>query len=99
MTRGISYLFIGLAMGAAAAVAGSAVRAAVTPSGAEGLSLFKQVFDKARDYDFFVDAPDSSKMIESAINGMLASLDPHSTYFDPKALNDFQTTMKAFIVV
>jgi carboxyl-terminal processing protease len=94
MTRGISYLFIGLAMGAAAAVAGSAVRAAVTPSGAEGLSLFKEVFDKARDHDFYVDAPDSSKMIESAINGMLASLDPHSTYFDPKALNDFQTTMK-----
>ena len=33
-------------------------------------------------------------MVKAAINGMLASLDPHSTYFDPKALNDFQTTMK-----
>ena len=33
-------------------------------------------------------------MIELAIGGMLASLDPHSTYFDPKALNEFQTTMK-----
>ena len=25
---------------------------------------------------------------------MLASLDPHSTYFDPKALEDFQSSMK-----
>ena len=33
-------------------------------------------------------------MIEAAINGMLASLDPHSIYLDPKALNEFQTTMK-----
>ena len=94
MTRGISYLLLGVAMGATAGIAGGAVRAAVTPSGAEGLALFKQVFDKAREYDFYVDAPDAPKMIEAAINGMLASLDPHSNYFDPKALNDFQVTMK-----
>ena len=54
----------------------------------------KQVFEKVRENDFYVDAPDGSKMVESAIGGMLASLDPHSTYFDPKALNEFQTTMK-----
>ena len=94
MTRGFTYLFFGAAMGVAAVLAGGVVRASVTPSGAEGLALFKQVFEKAREYDFYVDAPDGSKMIESAIGGMLASLDPHSTYFDPKALNDFQTTMK-----
>jgi carboxyl-terminal processing protease len=94
MARGLSYLFIGAAMGVAAALAAGVVRAAITPSGAEGLALFKLVFDKARDNDFYVDTPDGSKMVESAINGMLASLDPHSTYFDPKALNEFQTTMK-----
>ena len=33
-------------------------------------------------------------MVVAAINGMLASLDPHSTYLDAKALTDFQTTMK-----
>ena len=33
-------------------------------------------------------------MVKGAIDGMLASLDPHSTYFDPKALQDFQTSMK-----
>ena len=32
--------------------------------------------------------------MRGAIDGMLASLDPHSTYFDPKALQDFQTSMK-----
>jgi len=94
MTRGFTYLLLGAAMGAGAVLAGGVVRAAVTPSGAEGLALFKQVFEKARENDFYVDAPDGSKMVESAIGGMLASLDPHSTYFDPKALNEFQTTMK-----
>ena len=94
MTRGFTYLLLGAAMGAGAVLAGGVVRAAVTPSGAEGLALFKQVFEKVRENDFYVDAPDGSKMVESAIGGMLASLDPHSTYFDPKALNEFQTTMK-----
>jgi carboxyl-terminal processing protease len=41
-----------------------------------------------------VDAPDAAKVMEGAINGMLASLDPHSNYLDPKALSEFQVTMK-----
>ena len=36
----------------------------------------------------------TTKLIKSAIDGMLASLDPHSNYFDPKALQDFQSSMK-----
>ena len=39
-------------------------------------------------------SPTKTKMIEAAINGMLASLDPHSNYLDPKQLSEFQTTMK-----
>ena len=38
--------------------------------------------------------PTTTKMIVGAINGMLASLDPHSNYLDAKALGDFQTTMR-----
>jgi carboxyl-terminal processing protease len=94
MTRGFSYLLAGAALGAAATAISGGVRASVSVTGAEGLALFKQVFDKAKDSDFYVDSPDGNKMVASAINGMLASLDPHSTYFDPKALEDFQTTMK-----
>src|SRR5262249_30608089 len=47
------------------------------------LSLFGDVFERVRaDY---VEKPDDSKLIESAINGMLAGLDPHSSYMDSKS--------------
>jgi carboxyl-terminal processing protease len=50
------------------------------------LNLFGDVFDRVRaDY---VEDPDESKMIEAAINGMLASLDPHSSYMDAKRFED-----------
>jgi C-terminal processing protease CtpA/Prc len=52
------------------------------------LSLFGDVFEKVRtDY---VEKPEEAKLIESAINGMLASLDPHSSYMDPKSFRDMQ---------
>jgi carboxyl-terminal processing protease len=52
------------------------------------LSLFGDVFEKVRtDY---VEQPDEGKLIEAAINGMLASLDPHSSYMDPKSFRDMQ---------
>ncbi|MBX4365456.1 hypothetical protein K4H01_23880, partial [Mycobacterium tuberculosis] len=31
---------------------------------------------------------DDKKLIQAAIQGMLSSLDPHSNYLDPQALND-----------
>jgi carboxyl-terminal processing protease len=37
-----------------------------------------------------VEKPDDSKLIESAINGMLAGLDPHSSYMDSKSFRDMQ---------
>src|SRR5262244_3793434 len=52
------------------------------------LSLFGDVFERLRaDY---VEKPDDSKLIESAINGMLAGLDPHSSYMDSKSFRDLQ---------
>jgi len=52
------------------------------------LNLFGDVFERVRaDY---VEKPDDNKLIESAINGMLAGLDPHSSYMDPKDLKDMQ---------
>src|SRR5258707_2981593 len=46
------------------------------------LSLFGDVFERVRaDY---VEKPDDSKLIESAINGMLAGLDPPSSYMESK---------------
>jgi carboxyl-terminal processing protease len=52
------------------------------------LNLFGDVFERVRaDY---VEKPDDTKLIESAINGMLAGLDPHSSYMEPKAFRDMQ---------
>ena len=52
------------------------------------LDLFGDVFERVRaDY---VEKPDDNKLVESAINGMLAGLDPHSSYMDPKSLRDIQ---------
>ena len=50
------------------------------------LNLFGDVFERVRaDY---VEKPDDAKLIESAINGMLAGLDPHSSYMDAKSFRD-----------
>ena len=52
------------------------------------LNLFGDVFERVRaDY---VEKPDDNKLIESAINGMLAGLDPHSSYMDLTSFKDMQ---------
>jgi carboxyl-terminal processing protease len=52
------------------------------------LDLFGDVLERVRtDY---VEKPDDSKLIESAINGMLSSLDPHSAFLNRKHFSDMQ---------
>jgi carboxyl-terminal processing protease len=52
------------------------------------LNLFGDVFERVRaDY---VEKPDDNKLIESAINGMVSGLDPHSSYMDAKSFRDMQ---------
>src|SRR5690606_4559928 len=38
----------------------------------------------------YVEPTDDAKLIEAAINGMLTSLDPHSSYMNPKSFRDMQ---------
>jgi carboxyl-terminal processing protease len=52
------------------------------------LNLFGDVFEKIR--SDYVERPDEQKLIESAINGMLSGLDPHSSYMDAKSFRDMQ---------
>lgn len=47
----------------------------------EQLDLFGDVFERIRAQ--YVEEVDSEKLIESAIDGMLSSLDPHSSYLSP----------------
>ena len=52
------------------------------------LNLFGEVFERVRaDY---VEQPTDQQLIESAINGMLTSLDPHSSYLNPDNFRDMQ---------
>ncbi|WP_298496936.1 S41 family peptidase [uncultured Maritimibacter sp.] len=47
----------------------------------EQLDLFGDVFERIRAQ--YVEEADESELIEAAINGMLSSLDPHSSYLPP----------------
>ncbi len=67
------------------------------PAGAESaanadtfkaLGLFSEVFKRVRgDY---VDSVTDDQLIEAAVNGMLTSLDPHSSYMNAKSFKDMQ---------
>lgn len=56
------------------------------------LELFADVL--ARVEQDYVTPIDEREAIEAAINGMLASLDPHSSYMDPTEYRDMQTTTR-----
>ena len=56
------------------------------------LDLFGQVFERVRaDY---VDKVSDKHLIEAAINGMLSSLDPHSSYMDAKDFAEMQVQVQ-----
>ena len=95
MMRKVSLVLVGAALGAASAAvvvktdvfASSPARAAASDTYRD-LNLFGDVFEKIRtDY---VEKPDETKLVEAAINGMLTSLDPHSSYMDAKSYRDMQ---------
>ncbi len=95
MIRKASLLLAGAALGALVAVSltqthflsGSEANAASADTYRE-LNLFGDVFERIR--SDYVEVPDDNQLIESAINGMLAGLDPHSSYLSPKNFKDMQ---------
>lgn len=99
MMRKVSLLLAGAAMGASVAlvttqtsVLSSNPAKAAASDTYRMLNLFGDVFEKVR--SDYVEQPKEDKLIESAINGMLSGLDPHSSYMNPKAFNEMrvQTT-------
>jgi carboxyl-terminal processing protease len=96
MMRKTSLILLGAAAGAAMTLLATQPRLMLVGASAKAaaadtyrqLNLFGDVFERVRaDY---VEKPDDSKLIETAINGMLAGLDPHSSYMDPKSFRDMQ---------
>jgi carboxyl-terminal processing protease len=78
-----------LTLGAVALVpAATAGLAATDASTYRELDAFMSVFERVRtDY---VEKTDDKKLIKGAIDGMLASLDPHSSYLDARDFNQMR---------
>jgi len=96
MMRKTSVILLSAATGAAltlfvtqprAVFMGSSARAATADTYRQ-LNLFGDVFERVR--SDYVEKPDDTKLIESAISGMLTGLDPHSSYMDAKSFRDMQ---------
>jgi carboxyl-terminal processing protease len=52
------------------------------------LAIFGDIFERVRAQ--YVTPPEDKELVESAINGMLTSLDPHSSYLNPDAAQDMR---------
>jgi carboxyl-terminal processing protease len=97
MMQKASLILLGAAAGVAVSLVathprvvldGATAQAAPAADTYRQLGLFRDVFERVRaDY---VEKPDDGKLIESAINGMLTGLDPHSSYMDPKSMREMQ---------
>ena len=55
----------------------------------EKIDLFSEVLEKIQ--DDYVDDVDQSEVMDSAINGMLQSLDPYSSYMNPEIFENSRT--------
>ena len=58
----------------------------------QSLNLFSNAFERVRAN--YVRPVQDSELVNAAIQGMVTSLDPHSSYMDAKAYNDMQITTK-----
>jgi len=63
-------------------------RGALTPLPLEELQQLAAVFGMVK--SDYVEPVDEKKLITDAISGMVASLDPHSQYFDKKSFKEFR---------
>ena len=81
-------VFGALVMGGVAQFGGVGGATAAATDTYRQLNLFGDVFERIR--SDYVEEPDDAKLIEAAINGMLSSLDPHSSYLNAKDYQDMQ---------
>jgi carboxyl-terminal processing protease len=99
MIRKFSLLAAGAFVGAAVSAAaigghlpGFAPANAASADTYRQLNLFGDVFERIR--SDYVEQPSEAELIEAAINGMLTSLDPHSSFMNAKNYQDMQVQTK-----
>ncbi|TIL83917.1 MAG: peptidase S41, partial [Mesorhizobium sp.] len=90
--RKLSLLFAGALMGASAmslvyGAPGSTANAAGSETYKQ-LAIFGDIFERVRAQ--YVTPPDDKSLVENAINGMLTSLDPHSSYMNAEEAQDMR---------
>ena len=64
----------------------------IKPDTYQLLNLFGEVFERVQ--SDYVEKPTDEEMIEAAISGMLAALDPHSSYLNKKSFQDMRVNTK-----
>ncbi|MGP2491925.1 S41 family peptidase [Mesorhizobium sp. PUT5] len=96
MMRKLSLLLAGALMGASAmslvyGAPGSTANAAGSDTYKQ-LAIFGDIFERVRAQ--YVTPPDDKALVENAINGMLSSLDPHSSYMNAEEAQDMRVQTK-----
>ncbi|HLO77886.1 MAG TPA: S41 family peptidase [Magnetospirillum sp.] len=84
-----------IAAGAVALLAGTSLvpaQAAERKETYKLMELFAEVFEKVR--SDYVEPVNEEELVEAALNGMLTSLDPHSSYLNPKNSRDMDINTK-----
>jgi carboxyl-terminal processing protease len=85
----VSWVSIGVLVGSLTTLSlQSGARSAMSPLPLEELQQLAAVFSMVK--SDYVESVDDKKLISDAIAGMVASLDPHSQYFDKKSYKEFR---------
>jgi carboxyl-terminal processing protease len=79
---------IGAVVGATLMSGAAGLAQTASPDTFRSLKLFGDVFERVRAE--YVEEVSDQTLVESAINGMLSSLDPHSSYLDTDRYRDMQ---------
>ena len=92
MIRKLTLLAAGALLGASSMVMVQSVAANNDSDTYKQLAIFGDVCERVRAQ--YVTVPDDKKLVENAINGMLTSLDPHSSYMNADEAKDMRVSTK-----
>jgi len=95
MLRKITLVLAGALLGATSMIMVQSVASSENGNGTDTyrqLAIFGDIFERVRAQ--YVTPPDEKKLVQNAINGMLTSLDPHSSYMDAEAAKDMRVSTK-----
>jgi len=95
MARKFTSILFGALLGAVLMVVVQSIAASIDGNNAvtyRQLTIFGDIFERVRAQ--YVTPPDDKKLVTSAINGMLSSLDPHSSYLDADAAREMRNSTR-----